>query len=66
MTNDDESLAFCTKSAEDVTGDGLLDLVCHFHTRSTSFQIGDTEGILKGKTVSGLLIEGRDSVRIVA
>ena len=65
MTNVDESLAFCTKSAEDVNGDGLLDLVCHFYIQLTGFQAGDTEGILKGKTVGGLLIEGRDSVRIV-
>ena len=33
-----------------VNGDGLLDLVCHFQTRSTGFQSGDTLGILIGKT----------------
>ncbi len=64
-TGDEESLAFCTRSAEDVNGDGLLDQVCHFKTRNTGFQQGDTEGILKGMTVDGVSIEGRDSVRIV-
>ena len=64
-TGDEASLAFCTRSDEDVNGDGLLDIVCHFRTHLTAFQVGDTEGILKGKTVGGVPIEGRDSVRIV-
>jgi len=55
----------CTKSNEDVNGDGLLDVVCHFNTQDTGFQEGDTEGILQGQTVDGTPIEGRDSVRIV-
>ncbi len=61
----EDSLAFCTKSAEDVNGDGIDDLVCHFNTQDTGFQCGDTEGILRGQTVDGTPIEGRDSVRIV-
>lgn len=51
-------------SPEDVNNDGLDDLVCHFDTRATGFQVGDTEGILKGLTVTGMPIEGSDSVRI--
>ncbi len=62
----EDSLAFCTKSAEDVNGDALLDQVCHFNTQDTGFQCGDTEGILRGQTVDGVPIEGRDSVRIVS
>ena len=50
---------------EDVNGDGVLDVVCHFNTQDTGLQVGDTEGILKGETVDGVRIEGRDSVRIV-
>jgi len=65
-TGDEASLAFCTKSAEDVNGDGLLDLVCHFNTQQTGFQSGDTEGILKGRTADGTPIEGRDGVRVVS
>ncbi|MBI2486437.1 MAG: hypothetical protein HYW01_05680 [Deltaproteobacteria bacterium] len=65
QTGDEVSLAFCNKSAEDVNADGLLDQVCHFNTQDTGFHEGDTEGILKGKTVDDTPIEGRDSVRIV-
>ena len=58
-TGAEASLAFCTASAENVNGDGLLDQVCHFFTELTGFQAGDTEGILKGQTVSGISILGR-------
>jgi len=64
-TGDEDSLEKCTKSNEDVNGDGLLDVVCHFRTQDTGFREGDNEGILKGKTVDGIPIEGRDSVRIL-
>ena len=62
---DENSLAKCTKSDEDVNGDGLLDVVCHFRTQATGFQVGDTEGMLSGETIGGTSVEGRDSVRIV-
>lgn len=64
-TGDEESLAFCSPSPEDVNGDGFEDLVCHFYSEMTGFQAGDTEGVLKGRTVDGLAIEGRDTVNIV-
>ena len=69
-TGDEESLASLgygapNCSVEDVNGDGLPDLVCHFNTQEAGFQKGDTEGILRGRTFDGLLIEGRDAVRIV-
>ncbi len=64
-TGDEPSLAFCNTSPEDVNADGLLDLVCHFHTMTANFQSGDTQGILKGQTVGGTPITGTDSVRIV-
>jgi len=64
-TGDEPSLAFCNSSPEDVNGDGLLDLVCHFHTLTAAFQSGDTQGILKGQTIGGTPISGTDSVRIV-
>ena len=65
-TGDEDSLDFCS-GAEDVNGDGLLDLVCHFTTGLTGFQKGDTQGILKAYTtdLSPVFILGRDSVRIV-
>jgi hypothetical protein len=64
-TGNEQSLAFCNLGGEDVNGDGLLDLVCHFNTPQTGFQAGDTAGVLKGKTVSNIPIKGSDSVRIV-
>jgi len=64
-TGDEESLAFCNPSGEDVNGDGLLDLVCHFETEKTGFQHGDTQGVLKGKTMDGTPIKGTDYVKIV-
>lgn len=64
-TGNEASLSFVSPSPEDVDGDGWADLVAHFDTRSTGFQPGDTEGILKGRTISGQPIIGKDSVRIV-
>lgn len=63
-TGDEPSLAFCS-GLEDVNGDGLLDVVCHFETQQAAFGSGDTEGILKGLTVSGTPLQGADSIRIV-
>lgn len=59
------TLAFCNGTPEDVNGDGLLDLICHFFTNGTGFQAGDTQGVLRGKTVDGQAFEGTDSVRII-
>ncbi|MCH8990700.1 MAG: hypothetical protein IIA44_02975 [Acidobacteria bacterium] len=64
-TGDEQSLAFCNKSNKDVNDDGLLDVVCHFNNQATGFQIGDTEGVLRGFTQGGRPFEGVDSVRIV-
>ena len=64
-TGDEDSLAFCSPSPEDVNCDGYDDLMCHFYTRQTGFACGDTEGILKGQTADGVPLEGSDSVRIV-
>ena len=63
QSGDEKSLEYCNKK-EDVDGDGLLDLICHFKTELTNFVTDDTEGILKGATTDGLSIKGVDSVRI--
>jgi len=54
-------------SAQDVNGDGYPDLMCHFRTQDAGFQVGHTEGTLKGETSENppLLFQGKDSVRIV-
>jgi len=64
-TGDEESLAFCSPSPEDVNYDGWDDLVCHFYTQSAGFECGDEWGYLKGQTTDNVPIEGSDSVRIV-
>jgi hypothetical protein len=63
-TGDEASLAFCNPNGEDINGDGLEDLLCHFYTQDTGFKCGNTEGILKGQTVQGTPIKGGDSVKI--
>jgi hypothetical protein len=50
---------------EDVDGDGLADLVCHFETSSCGFFGDESEGILRGVTVAGDPFEGRDIVAFV-
>jgi outer membrane protein assembly factor BamB len=62
-TGNEASLAFCHPGR--VNRDALVDVICHFDTRSTGFVVGDTVGILKGETVTGVPIQGSDSVRIV-
>jgi hypothetical protein len=64
-TGDENSLAFCRSHPRYGHHHGLKDLVCYFYTRKAGFKCGDTEGILKGKTVKGRSIEGRDAVQIV-
>ncbi len=66
-TGDEESLHIRGNGrpncrSEDVNDDGLLDLVCHFHTRVANFGQGDTEGILRGKTHDDIDFEGRDHI----
>jgi hypothetical protein len=63
-TGSEKSLAFCS-GPQDVNGDGLLDLMCHFNTPLTQFQAGDTKGILKGKILGGNTLMGTDAVVIV-
>lgn len=64
-SGDEQSLAGCGHAGEDVNGDGYLDLVCHFFAEATNFRFGDTEGVLRGETTDGRLIEGTDSIRVL-
>lgn len=50
---------------EDVNGDGRLDLVFQFDTQATGIACGDTVVSLWGQTVSGVLIQGIDSIHTV-
>jgi YVTN family beta-propeller protein len=65
-TGDEPSLAFCDLFSTDVNGDGSRDLVCFFNTRAAGFLKGDTQGVLKGKTKTGVSFNGADDIRILA
>ena len=73
-TGEEPSLSSCaglgkkgkgTLSGEDVDGDGLADLVCHFENAEAGFRVGDLEGILTGKTAAGEAFEGRGYLKVV-
>ncbi len=63
-TGTEASVAFSSPNPEDVNGDGLADLVCHFYTQTAAFQTGDIQGVLKGEAIAGVAIAGSDAVRI--
>jgi hypothetical protein len=58
------SLVGC--GGKDVNGDGFIDLQCDFVTVDTQFVVGDTEGILKGKTVKSTAFQFKDKVTVFA
>jgi hypothetical protein len=62
-TGNELSLDECEET-EDVNDDNLPDLICSFRNRLTGFQVGDTQGMLKGKTLQGTPIMGTDSVLV--
>ena len=64
-TGNEQSLAFCSDVPEDVNGDGLPDLICHFTTLLNGFKEGDTKGILRGISNDDIPFEGQDLVNIV-
>jgi hypothetical protein len=52
-------------SLQDVSGDGLLDLLVHVNTEALELNDSDTMAILEGQTFSGIRIMGTDSLRII-
>ncbi len=52
-------------SAQDVNGDGLLDLIVHVSTEALQLRDADTEAVLRGRTTSGRTVQGSDTVRVV-
>jgi hypothetical protein len=53
-------------SAEDVDGDGRLDLVLHVETQAfTTLLVGDTSADLTGATFAGAAVHGSDVVRVI-
>jgi hypothetical protein len=64
-TGQEKSLLSCDTAGEDVNGDGLLDLVCHFDTQSLGLSSGSATAILTGTTFAGATIMGQEAIRIV-
>ncbi|MGE5240066.1 MAG: pre-peptidase C-terminal domain-containing protein [Bacteroidota bacterium] len=64
-TGSEASLSACGNDGEDVNGDGLLDLVCHFDNQRAAFSATDEEGIVKGMTDDGRAFEGRGRLKVV-
>jgi hypothetical protein len=48
----------------DLNADGFTDAMYGFMTFDCDFQLGDTEGVLTGKTTAGIDLIGRDSVLV--
>ena len=63
-TGDEESLISCDPHGRDVNRDGRADLVCYFDNRKADFEIGDTQGVLKG-TAAGSDFEGRGWLKVL-
>lgn len=64
-SGDEASLKKCSKSAEDVNGDGHNDLVCHFENQKARFNEGSLEGVLKGQLENGEMFEGRAFLKVI-
>ena len=52
-------------SVADLNRDGRVDLLLHFRTQDLELDPTATEAVLKGRTFSGQLIRGTDSIRLV-
>ena len=62
---DGAGIAHAQGHAENVDGDGDLDMVLHFKTQETGIACGDTEATLTGETFDGQAIEGTDAIKTV-
>jgi hypothetical protein len=64
-TGNEHSKAFFLRRGKDVNRDGMKDLIFFFRAKQAGFEVGDTEGFLKGSTLKGGAIKGKDAVNIV-
>ena len=63
-TGSEPSLFRCRKRHKDVNRDGMLDTVCYFKPDIANFKVGDLNGVLKGKTMTGQRIQGTGALKI--
>lgn len=75
-TGQEESLAYCGRWGKngnpggdvrgpDLNRDGIPDLMCHFRNQDAGFEIGDSEGVLRGRTYTGVSFEARGRLKVV-
>jgi hypothetical protein len=64
-TGGEASLVKCEWTGNDINGDGRVDRVCHFDNEKANFKLGDLEGVLRGRTRDGMMIEGRAFLKVV-
>lgn len=65
-SGDERSLRKCHRHLVDVNRDGHRDLICHFRSERTAFELSDEEGTLKGATEDGTSFEGTGNLKVVA
>lgn len=61
----EHTLIACDSNQADLNGDGHPDLICRFKTAGGGFLPTDTSAVLKARSISGLLVRGQGSLRIV-
>jgi hypothetical protein len=61
----EQSFERCSARGRDYNGDGRLDRVCHFDTQLAGFEVGDTEGVVRGATEGGKQFEGRGWLKVL-
>jgi hypothetical protein len=64
-TGDEDSLAFCSPSPEDVNGDGWDDLVVKIEDTHATFTSGSGTATLTGELLDGTPFEDTDHICIV-
>lgn len=71
-TGKEESLVSCAGGkgkggleGEDLNGDGIPDLVCHFDRPACGFTLESAEGVLTGHTRDGTAFLGRGNLKVV-
>jgi len=63
-TGDENSLAKCNYQGEDVNGDGIVDLMCHFYNQKAGFKYTDAQAKLKGRT-KDFEFEGTGDLKVI-
>lgn len=64
-TGDEESLRKCHGRGIYVNRDRRPDLVCEFGNDMAQFELGDNEGIVRGRTKDGTAFEGRGMLKVI-